>query len=65
MSGIWGEGEWGCLREYGERWSMEMYFSVFKRAMGEDIRVGKPEYMIQEVGLKVLYYNVIRENTMR
>ena len=42
---------------------MEIYFSGLKRVMGEIIRARKSEYMIQEIGLKVLYYNMMRENT--
>ena len=59
-----GEEEWKRLHEYGKRWSVEIYFSGLKRVMGEIIRARKPEYMIQEVGLKVLYYNMMRENTI-
>ena len=42
---------------------MEIYFSGLKRVMGEIMRVGRTDYMIQEVVLKVLYYNMMRENT--
>ena len=42
---------------------MEIYFSGLKRVMDEIIRARNPEYMIQEVGLKVLYYNMMRKNT--
>ena len=31
--------------------------------MGEVIRAKRADYKIQEVGLKVLYYNIMRENT--
>ncbi len=31
--------------------------------MGEIIRARREDYMIQEVGLNVLYYNMMRENT--
>lgn len=57
-----GEDEWNRVNEYGTRWTVEIYFSGLKRVMGEIIRARKPEYMIQEVGLKVLYYNMMREN---
>lgn len=33
---------------------MEVYFSKLKRVVSEIVRARKPEYMIQEVGLKVL-----------
>ncbi len=59
-----GEDEWRRLHEYGKGWSVEVYFSGLKRVMGEVIRARKPEYMIQEVGLKVLYCNIMRENTI-
>ena len=42
---------------------MEIYFSGLKRVMGEIIRAKRTDYMIQEVGLKVLYYNMMSENT--
>ena len=42
---------------------MEIYLSGLKRVMGEIIRARRTDYMIQEVGLKVLYYNMMRENT--
>ena len=59
-----GEYQWKNIHEYGKRWSVEIYFSGLKRVMGEIIRARKPDYMIQEVGLKVLYYNMMRENTI-
>ncbi|HLH85496.1 MAG TPA: IS5/IS1182 family transposase, partial [Thermoplasmataceae archaeon] len=59
-----GEYQWKNIHEYGKRWSVEIYFSGLKRVMGEIIRARKPAYMIQEVGLKVLYYNMMRENTI-
>ncbi len=32
--------------------------------MGKIIRERRTDYMIQEAGLKVLYYNMMRENTI-
>ena len=58
-----GEEEWKRVHEYGKRWTVEIYFSGLKRVMGEIIRAKRTDYMIQEVGLKVLYYNIMRENT--
>jgi transposase len=58
-----GEEQWKIIHEYGKRWTVEIYFSGLKRVMGEIIRAKRTDYMIQEVGLKVLYYNIIRENT--
>jgi transposase len=58
-----GEEEWKCVHEYGKRWTVEIYFSGLKRVIGEIIRARRTDYMIQEVGSKVLYYNMMRENT--
>ena len=58
-----GEEEWKRIHEYGKRWTVEIYFSGLKRVMGEVIRVKRANYMIQEVGLKVLYHNMMRKNT--
>ncbi len=59
-----GEEGWKRVHEYGKRWTVEIYFSGLKRVMGEIIRGRRTDYMIQEVGLKVLYYNMMRENTI-
>jgi len=59
-----GEDQWKRVHEYGKRWSVKIYFSGLNRVMGEVIRARKPEYMIQEVGLRVLHYNIMRENTI-
>lgn len=56
------EDHWKRVHEYVKRWTMEIYFSGLRRFMGEIIRIRKPEYVIQEAGLKVLYYNMMREN---
>ncbi len=58
-----GEDQWKNIHEYGKRWTVEIYFSGLKRVMGVIIRARRTDYMIQEVGLKVLYYNMMRENT--
>lgn len=58
-----GEDQWKLIHEYGKRWTVEIYFSGLKMVMGEIIRAKRTDYMIQEVGLKVLYYNIMRENT--
>jgi hypothetical protein len=42
---------------------VEIYLSGLKRVMGEIIRAKRTDYMIQEVGLKVIYYNIMKENT--
>ncbi len=49
--------------EYGKRWNVEIYFSGLKRTMGEVIKAVKPEYIVQEIALKVQYYNIMREMT--
>ena len=49
------EEEWKRIHEYGKRWTVEIYFSGLKRVMGEIIWAKRTDYMIQEVGLKVLY----------
>ena len=59
-----GEEGWERVHEYGKRWTVEIYFSGLKRVMGEVIRARRTDYMIQEVGLKVLYYNMMRGNTI-
>ena len=59
-----GEEGWKRVHEYGKRWTVEIYFSGLKRVMGEIIRARRTDYMIQEVGLKVLYYNMMRKNTI-
>ncbi len=41
----------------------KIYFSVLKRVMGEIIKARKLEYVIQEISLKVLYYNFLRNDT--
>jgi len=59
-----GEDQWKNIHEYGKRWTVEIYFSGLKRVMGEVIGARRTDYMIQEVALKVLYYNMMRENTI-
>ena len=42
---------------------MEIYFSGLKRAMGEIIKARRPEYIAQEIAMKVHYYNIMRSMT--
>ncbi len=42
---------------------VEIYLSGLKRVMGEIIRARRTDYMIQKVGLKVLYYDIMKKNT--
>ncbi|MCL4480481.1 MAG: transposase [Candidatus Thermoplasmatota archaeon] len=58
-----GEEEWKRIRHYGRGWIVEIYFSGMKRVMGEIIKVRKLEYVIQEIGFKVLYHNYLRSDT--
>ena len=58
-----GEEEWKRIHDYGRRWIVEIYFSGLKRVMGEVIKARKLECVIQEIGLKVLYYNYLRSDT--
>lgn len=57
------EDEWKRIHNYGRRWIVEIYFSGLKRVMGEVIKAKKLECVIQEIGLKVLYYNYLRSDT--
>ena len=59
-----GEEEWKRIHEYGKRWTVEIYFSGLKRVIGVEIRARRQEYMIQDVGSKVLYYNMMRKSTI-
>ena len=58
-----GEEQWKKNYNYGRRWIVEIYFSGLKRVMGEVIKARNLEYVIQEIGLKVLYYNYLRSDT--
>ena len=58
-----GEKEWKESVDYGKRWSVEIYFSGLKRTMGEVIKAVRPDYITQEIALKVQYYNILREMT--
>ena len=57
------EKEWKESVDYGKRWHVEIYFSGLKRTMGEVIKAVRPDYIVQEIALKVQYYNVLREMT--
>ena len=48
---------------YGKRWIVEIYFSGLKRVMTEIIKAKKIEYIIQELALKVVNYNIMRGMT--
>ena len=57
------EREWKESVQYGKRWNVEIYFSGLKRTMGEVIKAVRPDYIAQEIALKVQYYNILREMT--
>ena len=42
---------------------MEIYFSGLERVMGEIIKAMRPEYIAQEIAMKVHYYNILRQMT--
>ena len=51
------EGTWKINNNYGLRWNVEIYFSGIKRMFGEIIRAVKLENIVQEMMLKVYFYN--------
>ena len=55
--------QWKENNSYGKRWIVEIYFSGLKRVMSEVIKAKKIEYIIQELALKVVYYNIMRGMT--
>ena len=57
------ESEWKNNNNYGRRWIVEIYFSGLKRVMGEIIKARRPEYIAQEIAMKVHYYNIMRSMT--
>ena len=55
--------QWKENNSYGKRWLVEIYFSGLKRVMSEVIKAKKIEYIVQELALKVVYYNIMRGMT--
>ena len=55
--------QWKENNSYGKRWLVEIYFSGLKRVMSEIIKAKKIEYIIQELALKVVNYNIMRGMT--
>ena len=55
--------QWKENNSYGKRWLVEIYFSGLKRVMSEVIKAKKIEYIIQELALKVVNYNIMRGMT--
>jgi transposase len=54
------EKAWKESVDYGKRWNVEIYFSGLKRTMGEITNANRPDYIAQEIALKVQYYNEMR-----
>ncbi|QRF74638.1 hypothetical protein Thermo_00123 [Thermoplasmatales archaeon] len=48
----------------GRRWTVKIYFSGLMKVMGGIIRAKRMDYLIQEIGMKVSYYNIMRGNTI-
>jgi len=40
-----------------------IYFPGLKRVMGEIVKTKRPEYIAQEIAMKVHYYNIMRSIT--
>jgi len=55
--------QWKENNSYSKRWIVEIYFSGLKRVMTEIIKAKKIEYIIQELALKVVNYNIMRGMT--
>ena len=55
--------QWKENNNYGKRWLVEIYFSGLKRVMTEVIKAKKIEYIVQELALKVVNYNIMRGMT--
>ena len=57
------EKKWKECMDYGKRWNVEIYFSGLKRTMGEIFKAVRADYIVQEIALKVQYYNEMRRMT--
>ncbi|MHB1709400.1 MAG: hypothetical protein ACYCT2_08015 [Thermoplasmataceae archaeon] len=55
-----GEEAWKRENDYGKRWLVEIYLARIKRVMGEIVKVTKPDNIVQEIAMKVVYYNELR-----
>ena len=58
-----GEEAWKRENDYGKRWLVEIYFAGIKRVMGEIVKANKPDNIVQEIAMKVVYYNELRRMT--
>ncbi|OWP56270.1 MAG: hypothetical protein B2I17_06720 [Thermoplasmatales archaeon B_DKE] len=54
------EKEWKESVQYEKRGNVEIYFSGLNRTMGEANNAARPDYIAQEIALKVQYYNIMR-----
>lgn len=54
------EKAWKESVDYRERWNVEIYSSGLKRTMSEIIKTNRPDYIVQEIVLKV-YCNTMLE----
>ena len=54
-----GEDKWKKKHGYGQRWSVETWFSSYKRRFGEHCYSVKKENIVQEVFLKALICNIL------
>ncbi len=58
------EKEWKETVDCGKRWHVEIHFSGFVRDNGREvIKAVRPDYIVQEIALKVPYYNILLEMT--
>ena len=53
------ENEWKDSVNYGKRWNVEIYFSGLKRTISKVIKAVRPDYIAQEIALKVQYYSIL------
>jgi len=54
-----GEEKWKEKHGYGQRWTVESYFSATKRIFGEYVTATSWEGMKKEVKMKFMLYNML------
>lgn len=52
-----GYKKWSRKAKYGLRWAVEGFFSTFKRLYGEILRATSPQGMLNEIIMKLHFYN--------
>lgn len=52
-----GYKKWAAKTRYGLRWAVESFFSTFKRLYGEYLRATSPQGMLNEIIMKLHFYN--------